>query len=181
MKLGPRTAVGAVVVTAAAVVTVPLTTHAATPAGPDSLIETVSPARSVMGLHDSAGHSMDTLKVVSDPTTPGRFLGVYYWSTSGTFDVGVATSTDLRTWTYRRTVDTSASQPALAFSPAPKNGPILVDEESTTSHLRFKYWTSVSAFLGTTGAYKTYDAPKTLSKCAEGTPDIRSVKYASTT
>ena len=181
MKLRPRTALGAVVVTAAAVVTVPLTTHAETPAGPDSLIETVSPARSVMGLHDSAGHSMDTLKVVSDPTTPGRFLGVYHWSTSGTFDVGVATCyrpADLDLPEDGRHLGVPAGPGVL---PAPKNGPILVDEESTTSHLRFKYWTSVSAFLGTTGAYKTYDAPKTLSNCAEGTPDIRSVKYASST
>jgi hypothetical protein len=150
-------------------------------AGPDALIESVSPARSVYGLHDSAGHTMDTLKVVTDPTTPGRFLGVYHWLSSGTYNVGVATSTDLRTWTYKRTVDTSASQPALAFSPAPKNGPILADEASSSSHLRFKYWTTVSGFLGTTAAYKTYDAPKTLSSCAEGTPDIRAVTYASST
>jgi acid phosphatase len=178
MKLRPLTAFGALTATVAAVAAVPLATEAASTPGPDSLIETVSAARSVYGLHDSAGHTMDTLKVVTDPTTPGRFLGVYHWLASGTYNVGVATSTDLRTWTYKRTVDTSASQPYLAFSPAPKNGPILAEEASSTSHLRFKYWTTVSGFLGTTAAYKTFDAPKTLSSCAEGTPEIRAVSYA---
>jgi hypothetical protein len=122
---------------------------------------------------------MTTLKVVTDPTTPGRYLGVYHWRSAGTFNVGVATSTDLRTWTYRRTVDTAASQPYLAFSPSPKNGPILADEASSPSHLRFKYWATVAGFLGTTAAYNKFDAPRTLSTCAEGTPSIRTVTYQS--
>jgi hypothetical protein len=155
----------------------PASTAASTASG---LITTVDPTRAVFKLHDSAGHSMDTLKVVSDPTKTGRFLGVYHWasSTDG-FDVGVATSTDLRTWTYRRTIDTRASQPYLAFSP--KNGPVLADEGYQPSHLRFRYWTSVSKLLGSAAPYLTFDAPKTLSSCAEGTPDIRSISYASST
>jgi hypothetical protein len=152
---------------------------AATLASPASLIENPPAATSVYGLHDSAGHTMDTVKVVVDPTTASRYLSVYHWLNGSTFNVGVATSTDLRTWTYRRTLDANGSQPYLAFSPAPKDGPILADEGTPTNHLRFKYWTSVSAMLGTTAAFKTFDAPQTLSKCAEGTPSITSVAYAS--
>jgi hypothetical protein len=155
-------------------------TAAGAASDPATLISTVDPGRSVYRLHDSAGHSMDTLKVVPDPSTAGRFLGVYHWLTSNVFVVGVATSTDLRTWTYRRTVDTDASQPYLAFSP--KKGPILADEASSSSpHLRFQYWTSVSNLLGTAAPYTTFDAPRTLSTCAEGTPDIRSVTYTKST
>jgi hypothetical protein len=35
--------------------------------------------------------------------------------------------------------------------------------------------------LGTAAPYKTFDAPKTLSTCAEGTPSILSVTYAKST
>ena len=150
----------------------------APPADPGALIENVPPATSVYGLHDTAGHTMDTVKVVVDPTTAGRYLAVYHWVVSGGYNVGVATSTDLRTWTYRRTLDTSGSQPYLAFSPV-KNGPVLADESFSSPHLRFQYWTSVRSMLGTAAPYKTFDAPRTLSSCAEGTPDIRSVSYTS--
>lgn len=146
-----------------------------------SLLETVSTARSAFHLKDSAGHSMDTLKVVPDPTTPGRYLGVYHWLAGTTFNVGVATSTDLKTWTYRRTLDTNGSQPYLGFTPAPKNGPLLALETQSPNHLRFKYWTGVAGMLGTTAPYVVFDAPKTLSQCAEGTPNIRAVTYADST
>lgn len=146
----------------------------ADPLTPAPIIENV-PGDAVYQLHDSAGHTMDTAKVVADPTTPGRYLAVYHWG----FSVGVATSTDLRTWTYRRTLDTAGSQPTLAFSPAPKNGPILAMEGKPSDSLRFRYWTTVSGMLGTSAPYINYEAPKTLSTCAEGTPSIRSVTYAS--
>jgi hypothetical protein len=165
-------------VTAFSVGGVGVSASGAATTGPDALIDNVPAAQSVYGLHDSAGHTMDTLKVVTDPTAK-RYLGVYHWATSSGFSVGVATSTDLLHWTYVRTLDTNGSQPYLAFSPPPKNGPILAVETATDNHLRFAYWTSVSGMLGTAAPYKTFDAARTLSTCAEGTPDIRSVTYAS--
>ncbi len=121
---------------------------------------------------------MDTLKVVTDPGTSGRYIGVYHWLTGGAFSVGVATSTDLRTWTYRRTVDTPASQPSVAFGPGPAHEPVLAVEASSGAHLRFKYWTSIAGFLGTAAPAATFDAGRTLSSCAEGTPDIRTVTFS---
>ena len=153
------------------------TTHAAT-TSPRFLVENVPANQSVYHVHDSAGHTMDTLKVVTDPTTK-RYLGVYHWAVSNGYNVGIATSTDLRRWTYQRTLDLKASQPYLAFSS--KKLPILAVEAYTNSHLRFRYWSSVSAMLGTAAAVKTFDAPRTLSSCAEGTPDIRSITYSSVT
>src|SRR3954452_20428208 len=90
-----------------------------------ALIEHVSPSRSVFQLHDSAGHTMDTLKVVADPDTTGRYIGVHHWLSDGSFSVAVATSTDLRTWIYRRTLDRAASQPSIAFGPAPAHQPVV--------------------------------------------------------
>lgn len=139
-----------------------------------ALITNVSAARSVYHLKDSTGASMDTLKVVRDPTA-ARYLGVYHSSIGGVLQTRLATSTDLRTWTYQRTLDTAAAQPSIAFSP--KNGVILAVETDTDNHLRFRYYTSVTRFLAGT-VYKTFDAPRTLSSCAEGTPDLESVTYA---
>jgi hypothetical protein len=168
-----------VVVTAmaAALLTQAAASSAAPPADPGQLIENVPSATAVYQAHDSAGHSMDTVKIVADPTTKGRYLAVYHWLAGSLFSVGVATSTDLRHWTYARTLDTAASQPYLAFSP--KKGPILAVEGQSPSHLRFYYWTTVAGMLGTAAPYKRFDAPKTLSTCAEGTPGITAVSYKS--
>lgn len=147
------------------------------PSTVSTLITTVDPGRAVFGLHDSAGHSMDTLDVVPDPTHAGRFLGVYHWSDPADgYDVGVATSTDLRRWTYRRTLDTQASQPSLAFSP--DDEPVLADEGYRPTHLRFLAWPGVREMLGTAAPSLTVDAARTLSSCAEGTPDIRAITFA---
>lgn len=138
-----------------------------------ALITHVDSARSAYHLHDSAGQTMDTLKVVADPTTAGRFLGVYHTYTGSTYLSSVATSTDLKNWTYKRTFELDGSQPYIAFGP--NNEPIIADEVFMNSHLRFFYWSSVAALLGTTGPVAQYDAARTLSSCAEGTPDIRDV------
>jgi hypothetical protein len=151
-------------------------TAAAADPTPQAMIENVPVGQSVYRLRDSAGHSMDTAKIVADPTTAGRYLAVYHWLNVGTFNVGVATSKDLRTWTYRRTLDSNGSQPDIAFSP--KKGPIIALEGKPNDNLRFRYWTTVSGMLGATAAYRTFDVTKTLSACAEGTPDITEVAYA---
>jgi hypothetical protein len=146
-------------------------------ADPAALIETVNPAQSVYQLHDNAGNGMDTLKVVVDPTVAGRYLGVYHWPAGGTFHVGVATSTNLRSWNFVRELDGGASQPYLAFGPPPEYRPILAEEAFDGPHLRFKYWASVAGMLGAAAPSETFDARRSLSTCAEGTPDIRSVAY----
>lgn len=150
---------------------------AAPSADPGALIENVPAATSVYQAHDSAGHTMDTAKIVADPSTKGRYLAVYHWLSGSSFNVGVATSTDLRHWAYTRTLDTAASQPYLAFTP--RGAPILAVEGQSPSHLRFYYWTTVTGMIGTAAPYRVFDAPTTLTSCAEGTPDVRAVSYKS--
>jgi hypothetical protein len=68
------------------------------------------------GVHDSAGHTMDTLKVVDSgqPAPYDRYVGVYHFLSGTTFVTAIATSNDLVRWTYRANLGTHASQPTIA-------------------------------------------------------------------
>jgi hypothetical protein len=143
---------------------------------PTSLITTTAAGRRVFGLQDSAGHTMDTLQVVADPTTPGRYLGVYHWLNGANFNASVATSTNLTTWTFQRTLDTLGSQPYLAFTANAE--PVLAVEGKPNDNLRVYRWATVAGMLGSASPINTFEAPKTLSSFAEGTPAIRLVEPA---
>ncbi len=135
------------------------------------------------GLHDSAGSSMDTLKVIRD--SAGRYLGVYHTLISGAFHVKLAMSTDLLTWTYRVDLDTHASQPTMA---ATSDGGYLLAEEAdnnglvatSATWLRFRHYANFADLVaGASDA--TFNAPHTLVSTtggAEGTPNIYSASFS---
>lgn len=122
---------------------------------------------------------MDTLKVVQ---YPGGYLGVYHCFRHRRFEVRVATSTDLRKWTFRRALDAHASQPTLARTPL--GGYVLAEEGDNSARsgpgrrfLRFRYYASTVQLLGGQ-AQRTFVAPHTLAaprRGAEGTPSIYNV------
>lgn len=116
---------------------------------------------------DDASHTMDGLKIIANPAV-GGFIGVYQTSRAGTFDAHLATSSDLLHWTWRVVLDRSAAQPTIKAAGA---GFVVVTETDGDNHLRFYYYDSWQALLTAT-ASRTYDAPRTLSPCAEGTPNI---------
>lgn len=124
---------------------------------------------------DSAGNGMDCAKIIQDPN--GGYTAVYHvLQSTGLFNVYLATSTDLIHWTYRAILGTQASQPTIQFL---SNGGFLVLWEAVNSsgannHIRFNYYSSRANLLAGTTA-QTFDAPQTLSTCAEGTPSIYSV------
>jgi hypothetical protein len=124
---------------------------------------------------DSAGNGMDCAKIIQDPN--GGYIAVYHvLQSTGLFNVYLATSTDLIHWTYRAILGTQASQPTIQFL---SNGGFLVLWEAVNSsgannHIRFNYYSSRANLLAGTTA-QTFDAPQTLSTCAEGTPSIYSV------
>lgn len=132
------------------------------------------PANAIYSLHDSAGASMDTVKVIQGG--PRDYLAVYHSFLNGEFDVRLARSTDLRTWTYQVTLDTQAAQPYLAKLP---DGSFALaeekDEPPPTSfvHIRFRHYRNETALLNGTPD-RTFDTSRTLSQCFEGTPDIES-------
>lgn len=118
---------------------------------------------------DSAGRGMDTAKVIDNPA--GGYLAVYHWA----FKVRLATSDDLKTWRYRTDLDPRATQPTIV---ATSDGGFVVafeTENSDNGHVKVVHYRDLNA-LYSGRADRTFTAPRTLSKCNEGTPSISSVR-----
>lgn len=133
-------------------------------------------------LHDDAGHTMDTVKVIQDDT--GGYLAVsHFMFTDGHFRVNLATSNDLLTWHWVRELAGSntgpASQPTIMQ--APNGGFVLAWEQEDPgggdNHLAFRYFASRADLLAGRVS-RSYDAPRQLSSCAEGTPNIYSINLS---
>ena len=137
-------------------------------------IEHVTKATRQYRSRDDAGHSMDGLKIIASPDA-GGFIGVYHGYRDGTFDVHLATSPDLMNWTWRTRLAPSASQPTIK---AAGSAYVVVWETDGDNHLQFAYYDSRTALLNAV-ASKTFAAPRTLSPCAEGTPNIYNGNSAS--
>jgi len=141
------------------------------------------------GARDDRGAPLDGLKVVQ---VGDRNVGVYHAPGGGRFNVHVATSDDLISWTRRTTLDDDASMPTIKALPG---GSVLVAYEKTTLldllprvplppevagiidgplnriRLRFRYYRSVDALLAGEHS-RQFTAKRTLSPTAEGTPSI---------
>jgi len=131
------------------------------------------------GVKDDAGHVMDTVKVIQDTT--GGYLAVsHHLAGDGHFRVNLATSTDLLNWHWVRELAGSntgpASQPTIVQ--ASNGGFVLAWEQEQpgggNNHLAFRYFASRADLLAGK-VNRAFDAPRRLSSCAEGTPNIYSV------
>jgi hypothetical protein len=131
------------------------------------------------GARDNLGNTLDTLKVIPDPG--GGYLGVYHTLVGGVFVTKLATSTDLLAWRHRADLDAHASQPTIA---ALADGSFVVAYEKDSgctgrgaggNCLRFLHYPSRSALLAGE-AERSFQAARTLSNCAEGTPNIYSAR-----
>ena len=130
--------------------------------------------------HDNLGHTLDTLKVINNPQ--GGYIGVYHANVAGTFEVMLGTSSDLLTWKFEAILARSASQPTIArlgdrsFLVAfEQSGGCTGSNGPGGSCLRFQHYADISALLAARSD-QTFQAPRTLSPCAEGTPNIYSAK-----
>jgi len=144
---------------------------------------------------DDRGTPLEGLKVVQ---AGGRSIGLYHAPGGGRFNVHVATSTDLLSWTRRATLDEDASQPTITVTPG--GGAIVAYEKTTLldrlpraplpasalAHplqvldgpynrirIRFRYYRSIDDLLEGRHA-REFTAPRRLSPTAEGTPSITS-------
>ena len=119
---------------------------------------------------DDLGHELDTLNVLPAPEGEG-FVGLYHsvGDNPMTLDVHLATSTDLMQWTWRTTLAEFASMPTIR--PASDGGYVVAWEQEPGNHLRFAYYATWADLLDGE-ASKTLDAPRRLSSCAEGTPNL---------
>lgn len=142
------------------------------------IIENVTGADAhIYNAKDNVGHTMDCAKIIANPS--GGFIAVYHTYVNGQAKVNLASSTDVLHWTWIRELagsnTGSASQPTIAV--AADGGFVMAWEQEPNNHLKFVYfrnWTDLQN--GTVN--KSFNAPQTLSSCAEGTPNLY---YASST
>lgn len=137
-----------------------------------ALIENVTAANGKKyNAKDNVGHSMDCAKIIANPE--GGFIAVYHTYVNGEAKVNLASSTDLLNWTWIRELagsnTGSASQPTIKV--ASDGGFVMAWEQEPSNHLKFVYfknWTD----LRNGAVNKSYEAARTLSSCAEGTPNL---------
>jgi hypothetical protein len=137
-----------------------------------AMVENVTDADAfIYNARDSDGRVMDTAKIIEDPE--GGYLAIYHSHIIGSFRVSIATSTDLLNWTFEQELGSDASQPYLVA--LLDGGFVAAWEQEPSNHLAFRYF-SDRADLMEGVVSRSFDAPQTLSDCAEGTPNIYSVE-----
>ncbi|MFC4034808.1 hypothetical protein ACFO3J_25560 [Streptomyces polygonati] len=121
---------------------------------------------------DSAGRTMDAAKIIQD--APGHYLAVYHTLLGdGRFHAALATSTDLMNWTFAHDLGAGSSQPTIARTS--DGGYVLAWEQDPGNHIAVRYYAGLAALLAGDAA-RSFDTTRTLSSCAEGTPNIYSVR-----
>ncbi|MFJ4714624.1 hypothetical protein [Streptomyces sp. NPDC088785] len=124
------------------------------------------------GLRDDTGATMDAAQIVQAPGA-GTYLAVYHsMRADGRFHSAVATSADLLHWHRRHDFGPGSSQPALAADG--HGGYVLAYEKDPRNHIAVRGYADLDALLTGRAAHR-FDAPRTLSGCAEGTPAITAV------
>lgn len=124
-------------------------------------------------LTDDRGEPMGPMEVIQ--VGESEYAAVYFWTpqTGPSFKVALATSTNLLDWTWRADLADYASQPTIketedgGFVVAWEQEPPAEDE----AWIRLAYYPSWDALLGAEPG-KVFDAPRQLSECGEGTPNI---------
>ena len=150
--------------------------------GFDLLEDSTRATRRIFGAKDNQGRGLDTLDVIEDPQGAG-YLGVYHTRIGGEFELRLARSTDLLSWTFVRTLEPNADMPALWYLDS-RRGFLLVHEQwgnpgsRSPSNLRFQYFDDrVDLFAGRES--RSFLAPLTRSRAAgsdlEGTPGFLDV------
>jgi hypothetical protein len=98
------------------------------------------------GVRDDLGQPLDCLKI--QQAGEGRYVGVSHIERRGRFDVHLATSADLVSWTWARRLDADASQPTIV--PDGQGGWLLATEAMRPRRgnaLRFWHFPSTEALL----------------------------------
>ncbi|CAF1684954.1 unnamed protein product, partial [Adineta ricciae] len=85
--------------------------------------------------------------------------------------VNLAVSDDLLNWTWLRELAYYGSQPTIVVPADQPQGYIVAWEQEPSNHLRFSFYLTWSDLQAGTSKLN-YSVPRTLSRCAEGTPNI---------
>ncbi|HEY3344847.1 MAG TPA: hypothetical protein VGJ97_07960 [Anaerolineaceae bacterium] len=127
---------------------------------------------------DSAGHSMDTAKIIANPA--GGYLAVYHTRGAQAFEVHLAVSTDLIHWEYRQSYGSHTHQPYLAA--APGGGFVLANEadNGVFNWIQVRYYPNRADLFANHPSH-SIDLPHTqvpARHSAEGTPSVEKVTFS---
>ncbi|MEV6754338.1 hypothetical protein [Streptomyces sp. NPDC051214] len=121
---------------------------------------------------DHTGRTMDAAQITQAPD--GTYLAAYHTLLDdGRFHAAVATSPDLRHWHRRHDFGPGTHQASLADDG--HGGYVLAYEKDPKNHIAVRGYGDRAALLDGR-ATRAFDAPRTLSRCAEGTPSITAVR-----
>jgi hypothetical protein len=119
---------------------------------------------------DHLGNTMDCVKIIKR-TGSEEFIGVYHTYINKVPRVNLALSVDLLSWTWLRELAYFGSQPTIAVPSDHPEGYIVAWEQEPNNHIRFSFYPTWSD-LQSGNSQRNYSVPRTLSRCAEGTPNI---------
>ncbi|KAJ6549515.1 hypothetical protein DFH09DRAFT_1168990 [Mycena vulgaris] len=138
-----------------------------------SLIVDVNAADGVVySAKDNQGRTMDTVKIIQAPE--GDYMAVYHTlRDDGRFHSAIATSTDPLHFTFSADFGAGSSQPTLFF--VGDGMYVMAWEQDPNNHIAVRYFANRASLLAANPT-RSFDTPMTLSACAEGTPNIYSVK-----
>ncbi|HEX5825256.1 MAG TPA: hypothetical protein VFY18_12430 [Candidatus Limnocylindrales bacterium] len=125
---------------------------------------------------DDRGHGMAGAKIIAIPET-GEFAAIYHaWRDNpGIFEVHLATSSDLMTWTWHVKLASEAAQPTIRV--AQDGGYVAAWEvmriTGDPNPMAFAYYPAWEALLEAKPT-KTYETKISISPCCEGTPNLYS-------
>jgi hypothetical protein len=119
---------------------------------------------------DHLGNTMDCVKIIKR-TGSEQFIGVYHTYINNVPRVNLAISNDLLNWTWLRELAYFGSQPTIAVPSDQPQGYIVVWEQEPNNHLQFAFYSTWSDLQNGT-FQRNFSAPRLLSRCAEGTPNI---------
>jgi hypothetical protein len=119
---------------------------------------------------DHLGNTMDCVKIIKR-TGSEEFIGVYHTYINKVPRVNLALSVDLLSWTWLRELAYFGSQPTIAVPSDHPEGYIVAWEQEPNNHIRFSFYPTWSD-LQAGNSQRNYSVPRTLSRCAEGTPNI---------
>lgn len=125
-------------------------------------------------MRDNKFNSMGTLKIIQSAAA-GGFIAVYFTYVGGIrgheFEGHLATSSDLLNWTWVRRLGGDVNQPTIR---AAGGGYLVAWEQGPENYLRFEHYPDWTALRDSVPDH-TFAAPRTLTPCSEGTPNIYAV------
>jgi len=116
---------------------------------------------------DNLNQTMDCAKIIPNPQ--GGFLAVYHHYVNGEPRVFLASSSNFINWEIIDTLAFNASQPDI--QEAVEGGYIMAWEQEPDNHIKVVYYLNLDSLFNGSPSL-SYDIPRTLSDCAEGTPNI---------